>query len=298
VYHKVSPDPHPFFEPVAPGRFRQHMDFLKRYYSVMDLRELVERSAAGDVPARAVAITFDDGYRDNYEYAFPILKEYGLPATIFVATGTVGNQDVLWHDRVFDSFRYTARTSARLSSGAGIPELALDSEQARSNSLGIALRKAKTLWGESRRRFVEQVEDALRPDIPEHERERMLSWDQIREMHSAGIRFGSHTVTHPVLSALPRAELIKELGDSRENLSRQLKTTVDTFAYPNGKAADYNEEVKSVLKECGYICAVTMRSGVNRSFADPYELRRDLPWDKEIDLFRLRFFLQRHDLRG
>src|SRR5687767_14564371 len=80
-FHKVSPDAHPFFEPVHPDVFDQYVQFLSRWYRVMDLNELVERSQRGEVPDRAVAITFDDGYKDNYEYAFPILRKYRVPAT-------------------------------------------------------------------------------------------------------------------------------------------------------------------------------------------------------------------------
>src|SRR5690349_19511920 len=89
-YHKVSPDPHPYFAPVHPEIFEQHMHFLKSCYNVMGLQEIVARAARGEVPERAVAITFDDGYRDNYDYAFPILRKYRFPATIFVATGAIG----------------------------------------------------------------------------------------------------------------------------------------------------------------------------------------------------------------
>src|SRR5215471_14717547 len=78
-YHKISTDPHPFFEPIHPQVFDQQMRFLKTCYNVLSLSELVERSRRGDVPERAVAITFDDGYRDNYDCAFPILKKYNLP---------------------------------------------------------------------------------------------------------------------------------------------------------------------------------------------------------------------------
>ena len=83
-YHKVSPDPHPFFEPVEPAVFEQQMQFLKNSYNVVELQELVTRSQRGQLPERAVAITFDDGYRDNYEYAFPILKKYALPAASII----------------------------------------------------------------------------------------------------------------------------------------------------------------------------------------------------------------------
>jgi peptidoglycan/xylan/chitin deacetylase (PgdA/CDA1 family) len=294
VYHKVSPDPHPFYAPVDPAYFEQQMRFLSRCYRVMDLEELTQRSLTGSVPARAVAITFDDGYVDNYEYAFPILKKYGLTATIFVATGVTGTANLLWHDRVFDSFRFTSKERARLSL-VDLPELSLDSPQARQHSLDITLAKAKTLWGEERSRFVDEIEQALQPSLPS-EPPRMLNWNQIREMHRAGISFGSHTVTHPILSLLPAAELTKELRESRRRLGEALETPIHTFAYPNGQSADFNHRTKIALKECGYKCAVTTVRGFNPTFADPYEFKRDLPWDSEIDLFRFKFFLQRHGL--
>src|SRR5437016_5510136 len=136
AYHKVSPDPHPFFEPVHPDVFEKQIEFLGRYYRVMPLLELVERSGKGDVPAGAVAITFDDGYRDNYEYAFPILKKYRVGATIFVSTGAIETGELLWHDRVFDAFRYATVEHAL--------------------SLKPVLARAKELYGEGRLRFVEK----------------------------------------------------------------------------------------------------------------------------------------------
>jgi peptidoglycan/xylan/chitin deacetylase (PgdA/CDA1 family) len=295
AYHKISPAEHPLFEPIDPVIFEQHVRFLKDSYRVMDLHELVERSGKGDVPERAVAITFDDGYQDNYEYAFPILKKYGVPATIFVATGVIGTDDLLWHDRVFDAFRFATRERARISS-AELPELILDSPQQQQRSLRRTLIHAKTLYGEARRRFVEEVEEALRPDSSRQPKQRMLNWNQIREMHRNGISFGSHTVTHPIIARLPREEMLKEMRDSKQRLTDELSTRISAFAYPNGQAGDYNEETKAVLKECGYTCAVTCGRGFNRVFADPFELRRGQPWDQDIQLFRLRFFLQRHGL--
>src|SRR5215468_6232741 len=133
-YHKVSPDAHPFFEPVHPEVFEQQMQFLKACYRVMRLAELVARISRGEVPERAVAITFDDGYGDNYDYAFPILKKYQLPATIFIATGAIGTGDLIWHDRVFDAFRFASAKRARLEDKT-IPELVLDTDEAREKSI-------------------------------------------------------------------------------------------------------------------------------------------------------------------
>src|SRR5262245_54886386 len=143
-YHKVSPDQHPFFEPLHPDTFEQQMRFLKSCYTVLSLAELVSRSMRGDVPERAVAITFDDGYRDNYEYAFPILKKYQFPATIFVATGAIGTRELIWHDQIFDAFRFATVLRARLAHDEA-PELVLDSAEARMHSLERTLAIAETL---------------------------------------------------------------------------------------------------------------------------------------------------------
>jgi len=275
AYHKVSPDPHPFFAPVHPDVFEKQIDFLSRRYRVMPLLELVERSRSGDVPARAVAITFDDGYRDNYDYAFPILKKYRVGATIFVSTGAIDTGEPLWHDRIFDAFRFATVEHAL--------------------SLKPVLAKAKELYGEGRQRFVEKIEAALRPALEETAKDRMLTWHQIRQMHAAGIDFGSHTVSHTILTRIPRHELVRELCESREQISGHLGgVPISSFAYPNGHAGDYNDEVQSVLKDAGYVCAVTSEFGFNNVFSNPFELRRGQPWHTQIELFRLAFFLQRH----
>src|SRR5262245_4880809 len=198
-YHKVSPEAHPFFEPVHPEIFEQQMQFLKSCYTVMNLQELIARSLRGELPERAVVITFDDGYRDNYDYAFPILKKYGFPATIFVATGAIGTGNLIWHDRVFDAFRFATVSRARLKD-ASLPELILDSNEAKNRSLQLVLIKAKGLYGEQRRIFIDDIECNLRPNLTADQQNRMLTWNQIREMHDAGIEFGSHTVSHTILS--------------------------------------------------------------------------------------------------
>ena len=293
-YHKVSADRHPFFAPIEPAIFDAQMNFLRRHYRVMDLEELVERSQTGNVPERAVSITFDDGYADNYQCAFPILKKYGLTATIFVATSAIDNAEVLWHDRIFDAFRFARRK--RVQTGRkDVKELALEQQSELQRSLTVTLSRAKELYGEERAQFVADVEEALDPAC--QSTPSMLTWKQIHEMHAFGIRFGSHTVTHPILSRLPEKHLRRELHDSKQQLFERLRVPIRTFAYPNGGPADYNDSVKRVLKECGYFLAVTARRGINSVFGDPYELKRGQPWHREIELFRLNLFLQRHELR-
>ncbi len=292
TYHKVSPDSHPFFPPLHPSLFDQQMAFLKETHQVFFLDELVERQQRGEVPERAVAITFDDGYQDNYTWAFPILSKYRLPATVFLATSAIENRAVLWHDRLFDSFRF-ARVKQVVLDDLGVA-LNLEGEEAQS-AVETVMGKAKELPAALRLRLVDQVEEKLRPDVDPSRRVRMLSWEEIRRMQSSGwIRFGSHTITHPILSRIELSEARWELRESKRELEAQLGVPVQGFAYPNGQPDDFNDAVKQLLSQEGYRYAVTTVFGFNTASDDRFALRRGQPWHHEIELFRLNFFLQRH----
>jgi peptidoglycan/xylan/chitin deacetylase (PgdA/CDA1 family) len=261
----------------------------------MDLEELVARGTRGDLPERAVAITFDDGYEDNYRHAFPLLRKFGLPATIFIASAAVNNRLPLWHDRVFDAFRFAQAKRARLRSWHEF-EIVLESEDWARQSLRRFLQRAKYLPCQTRLALVDELEQALDPDACGHPRASMLTWEQMREMQAHGIRFGSHTVTHPILTCVDEQQLRDELFNSKAELEARLAEKVTGFAYPNGKPDDYNEEVKKVLRSACYSWAVTTNLGFNTSHQDRFELKRGQPWEEDVDFFRMRFFLQRHGI--
>jgi peptidoglycan/xylan/chitin deacetylase (PgdA/CDA1 family) len=296
-YHKISPEQHPFFHALDPGIFESHLKLLTQSYRVFDLEELVERARLNDIPERAVAITFDDGYRDNYEYAFPLLRGYGLPATIFLSTGSIDNISVLWHERIFDAFRFATVTSTSLRSWNG-RRLELRDQKDAVASLEQVLQRARQLSTKSRLELIQDLEQCLCPDLQRNSRILMLSWNEILEMQTAGIRFGSHTVNHPILSRLPPQEAYKEISDSKRIIEARTRAPVYAFAYPNGLPEDYNETIKTLLKDSGYKCAVTTIEGYNTSSQDLFELRRVWPWDDNISRFRLQFFLQRYMLEA
>ncbi len=290
VYHKVSPDPHPYFAPTPPDVFEWQMRFLREHYCPMDLEELVERMRLGDIPQRAVAVTFDDGYRDNYEYAFPVLEKYGLPATIFLATGAIDNRMVLWHDRVFDAFRFATVRRARLRSWDG-RELSVTVPALRE-----VLRRAKYLPEGEKLSFVEEIEEALQPAPPGPSAPRMLSWDLVREMHAAGVRFGSHTVRHAILTTLDTEQLRRELHDSRRAIKEELRAPARLFAYPNGQEGDFDDASVTAVKLAGYAGAATSAGTINTLRQDPFLLNRGQPWHRNPGLFRTLFLTQRHGL--
>jgi peptidoglycan/xylan/chitin deacetylase (PgdA/CDA1 family) len=203
-YHSISDDP--VRSSVSPPAFEAQMEYLRRSrYRPLSLSEAARRlTSRGNLPEQSVVITLDDGFRDNYERAFPVLARLGFPATVFLTASYIGT------DR--------------------LPTL-------------------------TRTDFVP----------------RPLDWGQVKEMHAHGIEFGSHTLTHPMLSQLQPGEARREIAESRRVIEDRLGAPAPLFCYPRG---DFNEAVKRIVREEGYVAACTTLPGVNDWRTDPFALRR------------------------
>ncbi len=287
AYHRVNDDHDRYFSGMPLEAFRKQMEYLADNFNVCSLEEAVERMTRKDVPDNTVVITFDDGYRDNYLSAFPILKDLSIPATIFLATDAIGSQRILWHDRVFSAFR---RTRVMVLDGFGnySQRYLLSTVEEKLFAQGEFLKflwslddHEKTFWIDF---LVEKLEVTDRKEMPGL----MLSWEEVKIMHESGISFGSHTVTHPILSKLSVDRARQEIQESKTVIEHQLRTPIRTFAYPNGRKDDFNESIKNLLKDAGYACALTTQFGTNESDEDLFELRRATPWDLDIYTFGLR----------
>ena len=283
-YHRVTEAHDPFFGGVSVRRFEGEMELLASRFTVRPLEELIESAARDELPSNAVAITFDDGYRDNYEYAFPILKRLGLPATIFVTTGPLDSQDPLWHDTVFDAFRRATAQSVSFGDKAyGLGTLA-EKRLALKAFRGYLRTQIPADWDKHIRQLLTwlQLSDSTPFDS------KKLGWEELAEMATHGITFGAHTVTHPVLTCLSLQDAALEIVTSKRTLEERLGTAVKLFAYPNGGRNDFNEALKNILREAGFLCAVTILPGVNDACTDPYELRRAEFWDANPGISALR----------
>jgi hypothetical protein len=135
----VNDDAHPFFTGTPVVLFRRQMELLRHYFTVLPLEDLAERARRRELPDNGVAITFDDGYRDNYTHAFSVLRELGLPATIFLTTEALDANALLWHDRVFDAFHRTRKTEARASLEAELARLRRSSPEERDARIDALL---------------------------------------------------------------------------------------------------------------------------------------------------------------
>ncbi|MDP8229682.1 MAG: polysaccharide deacetylase family protein [Candidatus Gorgyraea atricola] len=235
TYHRVSgPSEGGGYLAVSRDIFEQHVRYIKDNFktvSMSDGLKALERGCSNEIYA---SINLDDGYMDNYLNAYPVLKKYGVPATIFLTTDYIGKEEVFWWDRVFN----------------------IQKSQFRTNKINSVL--------------IDKDEKEHEPFISEMEKEhgvtnpagpsKMLSWDEIRDMQNGLISFGSHTKTHRNLCLLSDDEVRRELMDSKSAIEKNIGQKVTEFAYPFGR---FDKRVRRLAQEAGFKCARTTCGGIN-----------------------------------
>lgn len=275
IYHRVLPVPDPMYpdEPDAEA-FAKIVDLLASNFTVMPLREGVARLKAGTLPARAVCITFDDGYANNFSVALPILHKRGVAATVFVAPGYL-NGGCMFNDAVFEACRVAPAGTDLTGIGLGLLEVTDAASRIRA-AQGI-VDQLKYLPPEVRLQRAEWLAARCGGATPVG---LMMSDAQVAEMSRSGIEIGAHTVTHPILARIPLDAARQEILRSRQRLSEITGKPVHSFAYPNGKPGhDYRREHVGLVKEAGFEIAVSTSWGAATAQSDSLQIPRVAPWD-------------------
>lgn len=293
AYHRILdvPDPARFdfdleLVSASPDAFRRQMQLLKRRFHPVALGEVVAALRSGRaLPRNAVAVTFDDGYDDNYRLAFPILREVGVPATFFVSTGHVDSGKPFAYDWLVHMMLTTASSVMELPE-FGVREALPADRQVRRGLAAKLLDRMKSLDDAAQSALIARLESDWRMprDAVRHPDCTPVSWDQLREMHAAGFEIGSHGVDHRMLSKLEPADLEAELNQSRSALELELGAPAELLAYPVGGERAFDERVIAAAAAAGYALACTYICGITREpAADRYALRR-LPVERQMGL--------------
>ena len=258
--------------PVA--AFRLQMAFVKRAYSVVPLEVLVDAlSAGGMLPPRALAITFDDGYSDNHRLGLPVLRQLGLPATVYVSTGCLDGGPPLWMSAVRTLVLHAPGPTLGI---AGVSPITLGPKGQRAAAVRTATRALVPLAPDDRATRVADAARSAGVDLDRALGGCMLTWAQVRELAGAGWTIGAHTVTH-LNVALADPEMAEaELGASRDAIAAHVGGAAIHFAYPNagGQHRYFGSEVTTILRRLGYHSATTSRPGPIRPGIDPFALPR------------------------
>jgi peptidoglycan/xylan/chitin deacetylase (PgdA/CDA1 family) len=291
-YHRVGNPDDDLFDPgifSATGEdFDEQMSHLKRAASLVTLEEALEFVSGVKETARRwrVLITFDDGYRDNYDIAYPILRSHGVQGVFFLVTNMVGTCAVPWWDRI----AWLMRTAQRRRFTMHYPaELKVDIDRnGLHESLQAVLKHYKKRENVDPARFMrELIEKAKGEEVPETDR-RFLSWDEAREMNRGGMAIGSHTQSHAVLGQLTAQRQFEELSGSRAILKEELGVEVDVLAYPVGHTDSFSDETQELAREAGYRGAFSHYGGTNlRGTTSAFDIKRTKIVNQSMNRFRV-----------
>jgi len=265
-YHRVVENYEPHARVSIPAMlvsrrtFEAQLDWIGRRYRFISFDELLRLLASGEPCDRPVAaVSFDDGYADVYENAFPLLVRKGIPAAVFVVTDLTGTSHLQMYDKLY-LLLARARSTSRFTSDGLIRQLTehgirLAARAPVFDDPFTAMRVLlETLPHAELARVVEALEARVQLEAADLEPLRPLSWDQVSEMHRAGLAIGSHTKRHVLLTNEAPGVTVDEIAGSRRDLERGLGAPVRYLAYPDGR---FNSAVVSAVADAGYQLAVT-----------------------------------------
>ncbi len=277
-YHRIgraqdsSLDPNLFS--ATAEQFEVQLRYLKSNCDVIRLGDIADVLRQGS-RRRAVLITFDDGYLDNYEAAFPVLKQMQLPAVIFLATGFLDHRTVAWWDEIVWLVNHTNVSAIECPAEWKIANLDL-SALGREKVINCLLQYTKTLTLQERSRFLDVLGTRLRTGrAPANDSTApWMTWDMVREMSAAGIEFGGHTVNHPILSMCKLEEQRDEIEQSKIRIEAELGETISAFSYPDGQPCSFQADTARLVHEAGYQWGFSHYSGFSTHSSDPFDLQR------------------------
>lgn len=285
IFHRVLPRADPLFpDEWDAQRFDMLLSWLQRGFNVLPLDQAIRALSEGTLPSRAVAITFDDGYADNYTVALPILQKHGLNATFFIAIGFLDGGR-MFNDTVIEAIRRFEGDQLDLGSlGLGVVDMRTPS--ARRKAIDRLLPALKYLPPDERAVKAASIAQLAEVELPA---DLMMTSLQLRDLRAAGMIVGGHTVNHPILARIDDAEAYREIAGGKARLETILGESISFFAYPNGRPEkDYLFKHAVMVQEAGYVGAVSTSPGAARRGADLFQLPRFTPWDRTEFRFGLR----------
>ena len=272
--------------------FEKQINYLCKSYNIISMYDLASHIKKKiSFPSNSVIITFDDGLKNNFINAFPILQKYNIKATVFLITDYIDTLRINW----LNKFSYIIKK-------IGLSEFVKEFERkfpAYSNLIGkIGQKNIIELTNfilrykvddNIREKFIQGLYNKFKIKISKEKiKDLYLSWKEIKKMADSGISFGSHTSTHPILSMLNYEKAKKEIVNSKKNIEVKLDKKINLFAYPYGNKDDFDLNIKKILVNNNFLCAVSAIDGFNNLNSDLYELKRICIVDEPFYYFKMR----------
>ncbi len=281
MYHRVLPANADTFSAdsicVRPETFARQMAFLRRHFRVLSIGELAEILEAGrDLPSRSCVVTFDDGWRDNFEHALPILREQQVPAVIFVATDYIGGKDCFWQERLSRLMFLAARggdeSRALVERTLGVAGLGARAPADQRRIIREAVDTLKTRPQPEIATIEERVRASLGADAVNLGDDQFMDWDQVAALtRGTRVNVGSHGCSHTPLTRLAADHAAQELTEAGRRIAQSVGSPTESIGYPNG---NYDDNVIRLTRAAGYRLGFTTDKGYLGDVRDPLKLPR------------------------
>jgi len=283
MYHRFDKNDNPAAMNIK--YFDIQCKFIKKHYNIISLSDYVEFiTQSRRPPENSVIFTIDDGYYDFYEYAFPVLKKYEIPATVFVTTGFIDNALWLWPDVIRHIIYNTPLEEYTFNFENYNKSFSISKKSEKENIWNFFASLCIKIMDEKKIKLIDQIKNELSVSIADEPIKEFSSftWENMYEMETFGIEFGSHTCTHPILSKINSQQKHFEIVESKIRIEEKLQREIVSFCYPNGQKGDYDKETIKFIKASGYKCATVACRGFNDINTNPYLLKRIAINDKNM----------------
>lgn len=256
--------------------FEQQCEHLRHHYNPVSLDEIATFVRDGKpLPRNSVALTVDDGYRDFYLHAYPVLRRYGIPATVFLMTNFLDRLEWPWWDRLRYAFLETTLDAVPLRI-TELTQIPLHDAASRAAGYEHTVEALKSVPNSVRLEFLAALPETFKIDIPADPPPGLepMAWNEVRQMAADGINFGAHTKSHPILKSVSDWQLQEEIEGSKLRIQEELGRVPAHFCYPNGRSVDVGNRERTVVEQAGFVTAVSTESGWNEPGSNPYMLKR------------------------
>ncbi len=294
IFHRILKEPDPLLPyEITAKQFAAEIAALAKHFTILPLDEGLARLRNNTLPPFALCLTFDDGYRDNYTIALPILQSLGIKATFFIASSYLDGGR-MWNDTLLTIVRRWPDEMIDLTDW-GIPRIPMQDLAQRQQAWGLLFRWMRRIGTRGRNEML----DRLVRQLPEHlPTDLMMTREQVRQLQRDGMEIGCHTCSHPILTRLPDDAARAEIVDSKRELEELTQAEVRYFAYPNGTPGDdYGMRDVNLVAAAGFNAAFSTSWGVVTRDWDQFQIPRFTPWDRNLSRFTARFILSRSRMK-